>query len=265
MASPIHRLGCRLRATGIMEIFRPVPRQSKKLRQELFNRSGGRCFFCGTTIPEEEGSVEHLVPRHAPGSTNTTENCVWMCKSLNRMFGNLGLVEKIELMLEFKGISPCPRPGEPNHDRMMERVEEVKRRHRKRRGRGEKALDDRFPKQLHPTTVRKALEKALFLLEDSPWSKRDLKDALRQVSKEMDLGADRLFSAIMHYGYLQKDASPGGRYGLAEQMKAVKRGRYWISKGGIRHNPRCRHYMATPDGYEVEDNSYGRPCSQCGG
>ena len=68
---------------------------------------GGLCFFCNAQLPKDEASVEHLVPTTRGGS-NSDDNCVACCKSMNALLGSMSLKEKIKVVLNQKGHFKCP-------------------------------------------------------------------------------------------------------------------------------------------------------------
>lgn len=73
----------------------------------LLFAQGGDCFFCHQKLPREEASVEHLVASTLGGS-DSDENCVACCKTLNRLFGRMSLKEKMQLLLKQRGDFQCP-------------------------------------------------------------------------------------------------------------------------------------------------------------
>lgn len=58
----------------------------QKLRSFIFNRSNGKCVYCGAKATE----IDHVIPR-TQGGTNSTYNLVASCKSCNQMKSNLTL------------------------------------------------------------------------------------------------------------------------------------------------------------------------------
>jgi len=68
---------------------------------------GGLCFFCNMPLPKSEASVEHLVPSSRAGS-NSDDNCVACCKTVNALFGSMSLKEKIRVVLNQNGKFICP-------------------------------------------------------------------------------------------------------------------------------------------------------------
>ncbi|NOT65345.1 MAG: endonuclease [Methylotenera sp.] len=68
---------------------------------------GGLCFFCKQPLPKTEASVEHLFAS-ANGGSNSDENCVACCKTVNRLLGSMSLKEKFQVVLNQKGQFKCP-------------------------------------------------------------------------------------------------------------------------------------------------------------
>lgn len=68
---------------------------------------GGLCFFCKQPLSKSEASVEHLVAS-ANGGGNGDDNCVACCKAVNAMLGNISLKEKLQVVLNQKGLFKCP-------------------------------------------------------------------------------------------------------------------------------------------------------------
>ena len=68
---------------------------------------GGLCFFCNMPLPKSEASVEHLVPSSRAGS-NSDDNCVACCKTINALLGSMSLKEKIRVVLNQNGKFICP-------------------------------------------------------------------------------------------------------------------------------------------------------------
>jgi 5-methylcytosine-specific restriction endonuclease McrA len=73
---------------------------------------GGLCFFCNRTIPKEEASVEHIIPASG-GGTNKPDNLVACCKTLNGLFGNMTVKEKLRAILKQNGRFVCPNRPRP--------------------------------------------------------------------------------------------------------------------------------------------------------
>ncbi len=68
---------------------------------------GQRCFFCNNAISKSEASVEHLIPSSAGGSDHT-DNLVACCRTLNALFGNISVKEKMRAILKQNGKFLCP-------------------------------------------------------------------------------------------------------------------------------------------------------------
>lgn len=79
-----------------------------KQLQRLMYLQGERCFFCNNPIPAGESSIEHLVAS-ANGGSNSEENCVACCKTLNALLGSKPLKEKIHIILNQRGRFQCPK------------------------------------------------------------------------------------------------------------------------------------------------------------
>ena len=72
---------------------------------------GGQCFFCRQPLPRGEASIEHLVAS-ANGGTNSEDNCVACCRTLNSLLGSKSIKEKLQIVLNQRGDFRCPRPRE---------------------------------------------------------------------------------------------------------------------------------------------------------
>ena len=79
---------------------------TKPLDRLMFAQ-GGLCFFCKQPLPKSEASDEHLVAS-ANGGSNNDENCVACCKAVNALLGSMSLKEKIQVVLNQKGLFKCP-------------------------------------------------------------------------------------------------------------------------------------------------------------
>ena len=81
--------------------------------QRMMFLQGQLCFFCNRSIPKSEASVEHLVPLSARGSDHP-DNLVACCQTLNALFGNMSVKEKIRVILKQNGKFVCPnRTAQP--------------------------------------------------------------------------------------------------------------------------------------------------------
>lgn len=79
----------------------------KQLDRLMFLQ-GGLCFFCKQPLSASDASVEHLLAS-ANGGTNSEENCVACCKTLNALFGDRSLKEKLQVVLNQSGQFKCPK------------------------------------------------------------------------------------------------------------------------------------------------------------
>jgi len=77
-----------------------------KLGRILFLQHG-KCFFCGQSLPEAQASIEHLQAKSRGGGSDE-DNEVVCHKSLNQVFGSMGLKQKFEFILRSSGSLKCP-------------------------------------------------------------------------------------------------------------------------------------------------------------
>lgn len=80
--------------------------------QRVMFVQGQCCFFCNRTVPKDEASVEHLIPSSSSG-TDHPENLVACCKTLNTIFGNMSVKDKIRAILKQNGKFVCPNQPAP--------------------------------------------------------------------------------------------------------------------------------------------------------
>ena len=73
--------------------YQQGPLYQNKLRSFIFNRSNGKCVYCGAKATE----IDHVVPR-SKGGTNSVYNLVASCRACNQMKSNLSLKDFGELM-----------------------------------------------------------------------------------------------------------------------------------------------------------------------
>jgi len=74
------------------------------LREELLERDGTQCWFCGQFMEEDDISVEHFLAKSIKGG-NHRANLALAHKTCNSMAANKPLVEKITLRLELHKLS----------------------------------------------------------------------------------------------------------------------------------------------------------------
>lgn len=65
----------------------------KRFRALAYARCNGRCWYCNSTISQEEATLEHLIPR-ADGGSNLPDNLVVACKNCNNFNQNLRTIDK---------------------------------------------------------------------------------------------------------------------------------------------------------------------------
>lgn len=68
----------------------------QRTRLALLERDGRDCFFCSTTMPDDDITIEHLVSLHK-GGPNHMDNLVLAHRACNQKADNLPLVRKIRL------------------------------------------------------------------------------------------------------------------------------------------------------------------------
>jgi HNH endonuclease len=86
--------------------YQQGPLYQQKLRSFIFNRSNGKCVYCGAPAQE----IDHVVPR-ANGGTNSTYNLVASCKACNQMKSNLALKDFGKLVgKDFSKLEPKKLP-----------------------------------------------------------------------------------------------------------------------------------------------------------
>lgn len=73
--------------------YQQGPLYQQKLRSFIFNRSNGKCVYCGAKATE----IDHVIAR-SNGGTNSTYNLVASCRSCNKEKSNLSLKEFGKIM-----------------------------------------------------------------------------------------------------------------------------------------------------------------------
>ena len=68
--------------------YQQGPLYQQKLRSFIFNRSNGKCVYCGAKATE----IDHVIPR-AKGGTNSVYNLAASCRTCNQMKSNKTLKE----------------------------------------------------------------------------------------------------------------------------------------------------------------------------
>ena len=73
--------------------YQQGPLYQKELRSFIFNRSAGKCVYCGAKAEE----IDHVIPR-SKGGTNSTYNLVASCRACNEKKSNKTLKEFGKIM-----------------------------------------------------------------------------------------------------------------------------------------------------------------------
>lgn len=73
--------------------YQQGPLYNTNLREFIFSKTKGRCFYCGAKATE----IDHVIPR-ANGGTNSTYNLVASCRACNERKSNLTLKEFGKIM-----------------------------------------------------------------------------------------------------------------------------------------------------------------------
>lgn len=71
-------------------------KQRRNCIRRLLGVQGGKCFYCGQSITEQDASIDHLVPRSVGGGR--ADNLVVCCRPINHFFGDAPLKLKLALM-----------------------------------------------------------------------------------------------------------------------------------------------------------------------
>lgn len=76
-------------------------RKKRSFRQKILARDGNLCFYCGVEMPNDDITLEHLIPRSMGGKT-TPENIVLAHAYCNNRAGILCYDEKLALRGKIK-------------------------------------------------------------------------------------------------------------------------------------------------------------------
>jgi len=99
------RTTIRLPRVILLTAFDRMPCKELKLtRNNVFERDGNRCQYCGHTFQREELNLDHVIPRHYGGKT-TWENVVCSCIACNS--------HKANRLPHEAGIRLVRKPGRP--------------------------------------------------------------------------------------------------------------------------------------------------------
>ncbi len=99
----------RLPRVILLTLFDKLPCKELKLtRNNVFERDGNRCQYCGNTFAREMLNLDHVIPRHYGGRT-TWENIVCSCIKCNSHKANR-LPHEARMRLIRKPVRPKWRP-----------------------------------------------------------------------------------------------------------------------------------------------------------
>lgn len=103
------RTTIRLPRVILLTYFDRLPAKELKLtRNNVFERDGNHCQYCGRTFPREELNLDHVIPRDQGGKT-TWENIVCSCIRCNSRKANR-LPHEASMRLIRKPVRPKWRP-----------------------------------------------------------------------------------------------------------------------------------------------------------
>ena len=86
--------------------YQQGPLYQQKLRSFIFNRSNGKCVYCGAKATD----IDHVIPK-SNGGTNSTYNLVASCRACNQMKSNLSLKDFGKLVgKDFSKLEPKKLP-----------------------------------------------------------------------------------------------------------------------------------------------------------
>jgi len=79
----------------------PIKEREHRKRVEIYNKTGGRCYFCGRELEinplyptDNEMTIDHLIPR-SKGGSNKYANKVPACKYCNNLKSNRMITDKL--------------------------------------------------------------------------------------------------------------------------------------------------------------------------
>ena len=72
--------------------------KSAKRKESLQHRDGNDCFFCGKPMPEDDKTIEHLIPL-AQGGPDKLSNMALAHEDCNMAFGHMDICEKVKIAI----------------------------------------------------------------------------------------------------------------------------------------------------------------------
>ena len=73
----------------------------KNMKEKLWERQGGRCYFCDNRLHYNEANTDHLQPK-SRGGGNGINNRVLCCILINRWFADMPYYEKMALTRKWR-------------------------------------------------------------------------------------------------------------------------------------------------------------------
>ena len=73
----------------------------KNMKEKLWERQGGRCYFCNKRLHCNEANTDHLQPK-SRGGGNGINNRVLCCILINRWFADMPYYEKMALTRKWR-------------------------------------------------------------------------------------------------------------------------------------------------------------------
>ena len=81
---------------------------AKSQLQRLLWLQGNRCFYCDRKLNTNEASIDHVMPKSL-GGKDAVDNKVVCCTTINQVFADMSLKDKLKCLLQWKGNLPCPK------------------------------------------------------------------------------------------------------------------------------------------------------------
>lgn len=76
-------------------------------RRRLWRLTNNRCWYCGTSAPEEDQTVDHVIPR-CQGGSDDDDNLVPCCKPCNILKSDLSVAEFRVRVIQAVGLTNYP-------------------------------------------------------------------------------------------------------------------------------------------------------------
>ncbi|WP_422135496.1 HNH endonuclease [Endozoicomonas sp. ALD040] len=82
---------------------------AKSQLQRLLWLQGNKCFYCKKSLKPADASIDHVMPKSL-GGKDIVENKVVCCKTVNQLFADMPMKEKLRCLIQWEGVLPCPKP-----------------------------------------------------------------------------------------------------------------------------------------------------------